>query len=134
MTLDHRTAVGIAIVTALAIAAACSSSDSGPTGPKADCILPTTSNFVDSAQGRVVMRDLRFTPENITIRKGMSVKWVYCEGANSDPHTSTSDAGVWDSGLLGPDQTFTRVFAAAAAFAYHCIPHPEMTAIVTVVD
>lgn len=133
MTLVHRSAILVAFAAALGIAAACSS-DSGPTGPKGDCIIPTTSNFVDSAQGRVVMNDLRFTPENIQIRKGMSVKWVYCEAANADAHTVTSDAGLWDSGPLSSGATFTRAFATVGAFAYHCIPHPQMQAVVTVVD
>jgi plastocyanin len=134
MTLEQRSALGIAIVTALAIAAACSSSDSGPTGPTGDCILPTTSNFVDSAQGRVVIVGTSYNPAAIQVRKGMTVKWVYCERPNADPHTVTSDAGLWDSGLLSSNQTFSRAFAAVGSFAYHCIPHPEMTAVVTVVD
>jgi plastocyanin len=133
MTLVHRSAILAVLLTGLGIAAACGS-DSGPNEPTGDCILPTTSNFVDSAQGRVVMKDLRYTPESITIRKGMSVKWVYCEGPNADSHTVTSDAGLWDSGLVGNGSTFSRVFATVGAFAYHCIPHPEMQAVVTVVD
>jgi len=135
MTLVHRSAILVASVTGLGIAAACSSSDSGPTGPRGDCILPTTSNFVDSAQGRVVMRNLRFTPENITIRKGMSVKWVYCEEAGSDFHTVTSDDGLWESDPITGGGSYARVFATVAEFEYHCIPHEsEMRGVVTVVD
>lgn len=132
MTLALRTAL-LVTVAAVGIAAACSS-DSNPVQPRGDCVVPTTSNFVDSLQGRVVMKDLRFSPENITIRKGMSVKWVNCESPNADPHTVTSDAGLWDSGLIRSSETFTRAFATVASFAYHCIPHPEMQAMVTVVD
>ena len=133
MTVVHRSVALVAFGIALAIAAACSS-DSGPTTPQGDCAIPTTSNFVDSAQGRVVMKNLSFNPSSITIRKGMSVKWVYCEGANADPHTSTSNTDLWDSGLIKNGETFTRIFATVGAFPYHCIPHPEMQATVTVVD
>ena len=132
MTLVPRTAL-ILVAAAAGIAAACSS-DSNPVEPRGDCIVPTTSNFVDSAQGRVVIKDLRFSPANITIRKGMSVKWVNCEARGADPHTVTADAGLWDSGLIRSTETFTRAFATAASYAYHCIPHPEMEAVVTVVD
>jgi plastocyanin len=132
MTLVHRSAALVALLTALGIAVACGS-DSGSTGPTGDCILPTTSNFVDSAQGRVVIVGTSYNPATIQVRKGMTVKWVYCERANSDPHTVTSDAGLWDSGLLSSG-SFSRAFAIAGSFAYHCIPHPEMTAVVTVVD
>ena len=134
MTLVHRSAILIALVTGLGIAAACSSSDSGPTGPRGDCILPTTSNFVDSAQGRVVIVGLSYNPATIQVRKGMSVKWVYCEPANSDPHTVTSDLGLWDSGLLRSGSTFSRAFAASGSFTYTCTPHPEMHGTVAVID
>ena len=133
MTPDRRSIIAATVVAALGIAAACSS-DPSPTGPTGDCVAPTTSNFVDSAQGRVVLRGNQFLPSNITVRKGMSVKWVYCEAPNSDEHTTTSNTGLWDSGLIGPNEFFTRAFATAGAFAYHCIPHPEMQGVVTVVD
>ena len=133
MTLARRSTVVAAILTAFGVAAACSS-DPARTGPTGDCIPPTTTNFLDSAQGRVVIVNNTYSPTTIQVRKGMSVKWVYCEGANSDPHTSTSDTGLWDSGLLRSGGTFSRTFATAGSFAYHCIPHPEMQATVTVVD
>ena len=133
MTLVHRSAIFVAFVIAVGVAAACSS-DSGPTGPLGDCVVPTTSNFVDSAQGRVVITGLQFVPSNITVRKGMTVKWVYCEPRNSDEHTTTSNTGLWDSGLIGTNESFPWEFPAVGAFAYHCIPHSEMQAVVTVVD
>jgi plastocyanin len=133
MTSTHRSVCLAAFVTVLGIAAACSS-DSNPVAPKGECAVPTTSNFADSAQGRVVMSGTQFLPSNITIRKGMTVKWVYCEPRNTDSHTSTSNTGLWDSGLLGTGESFSRVFAAVGAFPYHCIPHPEMQATVTVID
>jgi plastocyanin len=129
----RQTAISAVLITGLGIAAACSS-EKGGTGPTGDCIAPTTSNFVDSAQGRVVIRNNTFNPSNIQVRDGMSVRWIYCEAANADPHTTTSDNGLWDSGLLQRGATYTRTFATIGAFPYHCIPHPEMQAVVTVVD
>ena len=134
MTLAQRSVLLATVVGSAGILVACSSSDSPITEPNADCIAPTTGNFVDSTQGRVVMKDLRYSPEAITIRKGMSVRWVYCEAPNSDAHTVTSDGGLWDSGLVGRGQVYTRTFTTVGPFPYHCIPHPEMQAVVTVVD
>lgn len=133
MTPAHRSALVTVFVGAVGIVAACSG-DSAPTAPRGDCVLPTTNNFVDSAQGRVVIVGNAYVPASIQIRDGMAVKWVYCEPANSDSHTVTSDGGLWDSGLLSRGSTFTRTFATTGSFPYHCIPHPEMTAVVTVVD
>ncbi len=133
MTLDRRSPIVVAIAAALGIAAACSS-DPGRTGPTGDCIPPNTENFVDSAQGRVVIVNNTFIPGNIRVRDGMSVRWVYCEPGSSDPHTTTSDDGLWDSPLLVRGSTFSRTFTTAGSFPYHCTPHPEMEALVTVID
>ena len=133
MTSAHRSAVLTVVVGAVGVAAACSS-DSPPTGPRGDCALPTTSNFVDSAQGRVVIVGNAFVPASIQIRDGMTVRWINCEPPNSDAHTVTSDSDLWDSGLITRSQTFSRTFVATGSFAYHCIPHPEMTGVVMVVD
>ncbi len=134
MTLAQRWTLLVTAVASAGIVVACSSSDSPITEPDADCIAPTTTNFVDSAQGRVVMKDLRYSPETITIRKGMTVRWIYCEAPNADALTVTSDAGLWDSGLVDDGAVYMRTFATVGEFPYHCIPHPEMQAVVTVVD
>ena len=134
MTLAQRWTLFVTAVASAGIVVACSSSDSPPTAPRGDCVLPTTSNFVDSAQGRVVLVNNSYVPASIQIRDGMTVKWIYCEAPNSDPHTVTSDDEAWDSGLIARGETYSRVFSTTGSFPYHCIPHPEMTAVVTVVD
>ena len=74
-----------------------------------------------------------FIPATIQVRTGMTVRWIYCEPAGANAHTVTSDAGLWDSGEIR-SASYPRIFATAGSFPYHCTPHPEMTAVVTVVD
>ena len=50
---------------------------------------------------------------------------------DNDFHTSTSDDGVWDSGILNLTQ-FTFRFTAAGDYPYHCTTHTFMTASVSV--
>ena len=80
----------------------------------------------------VVIRDFAFSPANAVVAPGGKVTWVNCESEGTDSHTSTSDAGAWSSPLLAPGATFTRQFANAGSFPYHCEPHPGMQASVTV--
>jgi plastocyanin len=80
----------------------------------------------------VVIRDFNFSPSQVTVAPGGRVTWVSCEPPGSESHTSTADAGAWSSQLLAPGATFTRQFAAAGTFPYHCEPHPGMRATVTV--
>jgi LPXTG-motif cell wall-anchored protein len=81
-----------------------------------------------SAAG-VSIVDFSFQPATVTIDTGDSVTWTN----NGDaPHTTTSDSGVWDSDILDPGQSFTRVFDTAGTFPYHCNVHPSMTGTVVV--
>jgi hypothetical protein len=65
----------------------------------------------------------------VTVAVGDTVRWTQ---RDSISHTTTSDTSLWNSGLLGLNQTFTRVFDAPGTFRYHCIPHPSMRGTVIV--
>jgi plastocyanin len=108
-----------------------------PTPPVGDpeCVVPTVSNFVDSAQARVVIRNYSFQPASITIKAGQTVKWKHC-GPELDAHTVTSDAAATqtlDSPFIPLNGTYSRTFDAAGSNPYHCTPHPDMQGTVTVV-
>jgi glucose/arabinose dehydrogenase/plastocyanin len=70
-----------------------------------------------------------FSPKTVTIGVGDTVKWTEKDGAF---HSATSDTGLWDSGSLPLNGTFTFTFNAAGSYPYHCTPHPGMTGTVTV--
>ena len=80
----------------------------------------------------VVIRGLAFTPSTIMIQSGQTVTWVNCEDTPGLGHTSTSDAGVWESGFIAPFVSYARTFNQSGNFPYHCEPHPFMTATVVV--
>ena len=89
----------------------------------------TPSNVAGSTL--VFIRSFLFVPETVHVKAGESVAWVNCE-PNSIPHTSTSDAGIWESGSLAPNEAFARTFPTAGTFPYHCVIHPNMKATVVV--
>ncbi len=78
---------------------------------------------------RIRMRDNVFRPRSVTIQRGTRVRWV---NRGNNPHTTTSDRGLWDSGILEPGESFTRRFRRAGTFRYHCEIHPGMTATIVV--
>ena len=120
------------VVVALMVGAlACvSERGSGPGGSLEDCDVQFPSDAFGSTV--VVIRDFTFTPAQVRIRPGTKVTWVNCGPTGDEAHTSTSDTNVWGSPLLQPGATFTREFAAAGAYPYHCEPHPGMRGTVTV--
>lgn len=70
-----------------------------------------------------------FSPKNITINSGDTVVWTEEDGAF---HTTTSDTGVWDSGTLELNQSFSFTFTTPGQYPYHCKPHPGMKGTVIV--
>jgi plastocyanin len=64
--------------------------------------------------------DFAFSPKTLTVEPGDTVTWTNNSGL---PHTVTADDGSFDSGSLGPGQTFTHTFGVAATVPYHCSFH-----------
>ncbi|MFQ5690085.1 MAG: cupredoxin family copper-binding protein [Gemmatimonadota bacterium] len=77
----------------------------------------------------VAISRLAFRRPQLEVPVGTTVRWV-----NKDPvaHTSTSDAAVWGSTLIGPGETYEFTFRKPGRYPYHCVPHPFMTAVVIV--
>jgi len=69
-----------------------------------------------------------FTPSSVSINVNDSVKWTWA----GSPHSTTSDTGLWESGVQGTGATFTHTFASAGSFPFHCSVHPFMTGTITV--
>jgi len=75
------------------------------------------------------IKGFAFVPGTIEVAVGTTIEWI-----NSDlvAHTVTSDAGLFDSGVMQNQQTFAWTFDAAGTFDYHCTIHPTMVATVVV--
>jgi len=92
-------------------------------------LLGVAAYSAGAATTVVTIVDFNFQPSSVTVGVGDTVTWT-----NNGPstHTSTSDNGVWDSGNLSVNQSFSHTFDTAGTFGYHCTIHPFMTASVTV--
>ncbi len=95
------------------------------------CAVVTIQALAGSGKAVVFMNDFAFHPDTVRVRPGTTVIWLNCD-ARADPHTTTSDAGVWASDFLSVGSTFSRRFDQAGQFGYHCTPHPFMKGTVVV--
>jgi plastocyanin len=78
----------------------------------------------------VEIEDFEFRPGTIVIPAGTAVRWT---NKDSVPHTVTSDtAGVFDSGVLQPGESYEFLFDIPGTYTYHCAIHPSMTGTVVV--
>lgn len=77
----------------------------------------------------VRVANLAFGENALRVRAGTRVRWV-----NEDrvQHSVTADDGAFDSGLIEPGRSYEQVFERPGEYAYHCTPHPFMTAQVIV--
>ncbi len=71
----------------------------------------------------VLMEDMRFRPEAISVAPGDTVVWV-----NKDlvAHTATSRAGGFDSKVIRASATWEYTARKTGSFAYVCTLHPAM--------
>ncbi|HVH53676.1 MAG TPA: plastocyanin/azurin family copper-binding protein [Actinomycetota bacterium] len=78
---------------------------------------------------RVRIVNFAFRPRSLTISAGTKVRWVVREGT----HSTTSNTGLWNSGVLSQGEAFGRIFRKAGTFKYHCSVHPSlMRGVITV--
>jgi plastocyanin len=77
----------------------------------------------------VVMKNFDFSPMSITVKAGSSVTWKNLDG---EPHTVTSVDGLFRSGALDQNDSFTFKFDKPGIYKYLCSIHPKMMASVVV--
>jgi plastocyanin len=91
--------------------------------------IGVSSATAASVGSRVSVMDNEFQPGRLRVQKGTRVKWVH---NGSNPHTVTSNTGLFDESL-DPGETFSRRFRKAGRFPYHCEIHSGMAGVIKVV-
>jgi plastocyanin len=83
----------------------------------------------------VEIENFAFGPSSITVKKGTKVTWT---NKDSVQHNIVPDDGDSDafkgSELLSRDESYSFTFNTPGTYKYHCAPHPQMTASITVTD
>src|SRR6186713_1776975 len=85
--------------------------------------------FAASATHTIVIADMKFSPETLTVGPGDTIVWV-----NKDffPHTATAQDKSFDSLDIATNQSWKYVATKMGAFPYVCTLHPTMKAILIV--
>ncbi len=75
-----------------------------------------------------------FSPAQITVPAGTTVRWVNNDTVNAHTTTSTVQGGQdsWDSHGLAANQAFSQTFMTPGTYPYHCTIHPGMNGTVIV--
>jgi plastocyanin len=78
---------------------------------------------------KIGVKGFMFNPVSIIVTAGSQVTWV---NLDDEPHTVASDTGVFRSGGLDTNETFTVKFDKPGTYHYTCSIHPKMIGTVIV--
>jgi plastocyanin len=70
-----------------------------------------------------------FAPTTIAVRAGATVTWT---NMDQEPHTVVSDMGLFRSGAMDTDESFTFKFEKPGTYHYTCSIHPSMVGTIVV--
>jgi plastocyanin len=100
---------------------------------KSPLMAATMAMLWSAAQGaettRVEVKDFMFMPTTLTISAGAQVKWV---NKDDEPHTVVSDTGLFRSGAMDTNESFSFKFDKPGTYHFTCSIHPRMVGTVIV--
>jgi plastocyanin len=84
-----------------------------------------------AAPNLVGIDNFAFGPGSLTVKAGATVTWT---NHDDEVHTvvSTANPGVFKSGALDTDDTFSFTFDKPGTYQYFCSIHPRMTGTIVV--
>src|SRR5271170_7987814 len=72
---------------------------------------------------QILIKDFMFTPLSWTVKAGTTVTWA---NKDDEPHTVVSDTGLFRSGALDTNESFTFTFDKPGTYHFTCSIHPRM--------
>jgi plastocyanin len=82
-----------------------------------------------AAPNSIEVKDFMFMPTTLTVNAGAEVSWV---NKDDEPHTVVSDAGLFRSGALDTDESFSFKFDKPGTYHFTCSIHPRMVGTIIV--
>jgi plastocyanin len=92
-------------------------------------VATTQAHAAPVASATIHVKDFMFAPTATTIKAGATVIWV---NEDSDPHTVVSDTGLFRSGAIDTNETFSFEFDKPGTYHFTCSIHPRMVGTVVV--
>ncbi len=93
--------------------------------------IPQREGALTPQTVEVTIRDYRFSPAEVRIKAGDTVKWTNREKRTSHSVLFPAENGL-ESERLFPDEHWQRTFTQPGSYSYRCGPHEEMKGLVLV--
>jgi plastocyanin len=88
---------------------------------------PSAARAADST--KVVVKDFMFSPTNFTVSAGSTVTWT---NLDDEPHTVLSATGLFKSGAMDTNESFSFKFDKPGTYHFTCSIHPRMVGTIVV--
>jgi plastocyanin len=82
-----------------------------------------------SDPSQVAIQDFMFSPNALTVKAGSTVAWV---NKDDEPHSVVSDSGLFRSGALDTNESFSFKFSTPGTYHFTCAIHPRMVGTIVV--
>lgn len=82
----------------------------------------------------VDIKDFKFLPRKITVKKGTTVTWTNQDSIRHDISPMEKNDAFKGSELLGKGESYSFTFNTVGTYNYNCTPHPYMKGTVEVVE
>lgn len=92
-----------------------------------EVFLPSRAETSDTTQ--ILVKDFMFNPTPLTVKAGSTVTWT---NMDDEPHTVVSDTGVFKSGGMDTNESFSYKFDKPGTYHFTCSIHPRMVGTVVV--
>ena len=108
----YRKLLSVVSIAALSLIAASSLLSAAPTNPT-----------------QIAIKDFMFKPAPLKVKAGSTVTWA---NMDEEPHSVVSDTGLFRSGAVDTNETFSFKFDKPGTYHYTCAIHPRMIGTVVV--
>ena len=89
--------------------------------------VPSVADTTDST--KILVKEFMFNPTPLTIKAGSTVTWT---NMDDEPHTAVSDTGLFKSGGMDTNESFSFKFDKPGTYHYTCTIHPRMVGAIVV--
>jgi plastocyanin len=86
-----------------------------------------TAEIADST--KITVKDFTFMPTPLTVKTGSTVTWT---NLDDEPHTVVSDTGLFKSGGMDTNESFSFKFDKPGTYHFACSIHPRMVGTIVV--
>jgi plastocyanin len=88
---------------------------------------PSTAETPDP--NRIVVKEFMFRPNSLSVKAGATVIWA---NMDDEPHTVVSDTGLFRSGAMDTNESFSFKFDKPGTYHFTCSIHPRMVGTIVV--